>query len=203
MMGYKARRFGPIGNLTLEELVPEDHFYRHLEQSLDQLQSRSEGMSIGAARAPCWAAFKRRFTLAECQHLPAARYDEAAAFVRAGYQELGGGEMSAQTDLDLHCGPARSRPGCTWVAGSGREPPSHAGVTVHRHQKRLEAHRLDIPARVVGDKGDDLLHTFIGLERRGEGHRARFRRPAPSRLPPPNLSGPRSQGRRAARRGSA
>jgi transposase len=35
MMGYKARRFGPIGNLTLEELVPEDHFYRHLEQSLD------------------------------------------------------------------------------------------------------------------------------------------------------------------------
>jgi hypothetical protein len=35
MMGYKARRFGPIGNLTLEELVPEDHFYPHLEQSLD------------------------------------------------------------------------------------------------------------------------------------------------------------------------
>jgi transposase len=35
MMGYKARQFGPIGNLTLEELVPEDHFYRHLEQSLD------------------------------------------------------------------------------------------------------------------------------------------------------------------------
>jgi hypothetical protein len=35
MMGYKARRFGPIGNLTLEELVPEDHFYRHLEKSLD------------------------------------------------------------------------------------------------------------------------------------------------------------------------
>jgi len=35
MMGYKTRRFGPIGNLSLEELVPEDHFYRHLEQSLD------------------------------------------------------------------------------------------------------------------------------------------------------------------------
>jgi transposase len=35
MMGYKRRRFGLIGNLTLEELVPEDHFYRHLEQSLD------------------------------------------------------------------------------------------------------------------------------------------------------------------------
>jgi transposase len=35
MMGYKTRRFGPIGDLSLEELVPEDHFYRHLEQSLD------------------------------------------------------------------------------------------------------------------------------------------------------------------------
>jgi transposase len=34
-MGYKARQFEPIGNLTLEELVPEDHFYRQLEQSLD------------------------------------------------------------------------------------------------------------------------------------------------------------------------
>lgn len=35
MMGYKVRRFGPIGNLTLEELVPGDHFYRHLEKNLD------------------------------------------------------------------------------------------------------------------------------------------------------------------------
>jgi transposase len=35
MMGYKTRRFGPIGNLSLEDLVPEDHFYRHLEQGLD------------------------------------------------------------------------------------------------------------------------------------------------------------------------
>lgn len=35
MMGYKMRRFGPIGNLTLEELVPGDHFYRHLEKNLD------------------------------------------------------------------------------------------------------------------------------------------------------------------------
>jgi hypothetical protein len=66
-----------------------------------QLQSRNEGMSVGAARATCWAAFKRRFKLAEYQHLPAARYDEAVAFVRAAYQELGGGELPAQTGLDL------------------------------------------------------------------------------------------------------
>lgn len=66
-----------------------------------QLQSRNEGMTIGAARATCWAAFKRRFKLAEYQHLPAARYDEAIAFIRAAYQELGGGDLPAQAGLDL------------------------------------------------------------------------------------------------------
>lgn len=35
MMGRKERRFGPLPPLTLEELVPADHFYRHLERSLD------------------------------------------------------------------------------------------------------------------------------------------------------------------------
>jgi transposase len=35
MMGRKARVFGPLPPVTLEELVPADHFYRHLERSLD------------------------------------------------------------------------------------------------------------------------------------------------------------------------
>ena len=35
MMGRKERTFGPLPPLTLEELVPPDHFYRHLERSLD------------------------------------------------------------------------------------------------------------------------------------------------------------------------
>jgi transposase len=35
MMGRKERVFGPLPPLTLEDLVPPDHFYRHLEQSLD------------------------------------------------------------------------------------------------------------------------------------------------------------------------
>lgn len=65
------------------------------------LQSRNEGMSIGAARATCWAAFKRHFKLAEYHHLPAAQYDAAVAFVRAAYQGLGGGDLPAQTSLDL------------------------------------------------------------------------------------------------------
>ena len=35
MMGFKERTFNPIDAVTLEQLVPKDHFYRHLEQSLD------------------------------------------------------------------------------------------------------------------------------------------------------------------------
>jgi transposase len=34
-MGRKERTFGPLPPLTLEELVPAEHFYRHLERSLD------------------------------------------------------------------------------------------------------------------------------------------------------------------------
>jgi transposase len=35
MMGTKARIFQPIVTVSLEELVPADHFYRHLECTLD------------------------------------------------------------------------------------------------------------------------------------------------------------------------
>src|SRR2546421_8327339 len=35
MMGTKARRFLPLTNPSLEDLVPPDSFYRHLERSLD------------------------------------------------------------------------------------------------------------------------------------------------------------------------
>jgi transposase len=35
MMGKKERRFAPVVNVSLEELVPQDHFYRHLERTLD------------------------------------------------------------------------------------------------------------------------------------------------------------------------
>ncbi len=35
MMGSKRRDFAPLIPLSLEELVPADHFYRHLEKSLD------------------------------------------------------------------------------------------------------------------------------------------------------------------------
>src|SRR3954470_13106453 len=35
MMGIKERAFGPLPSVSLEDLVPPDHFYRHLERSLD------------------------------------------------------------------------------------------------------------------------------------------------------------------------
>jgi transposase len=35
MMGIKARMFGPLPPLTLEELVPADHVSRHVERTLD------------------------------------------------------------------------------------------------------------------------------------------------------------------------
>jgi transposase len=35
MMGTKQRNFAPLVNVSLEELVPADHFYRHLDRTLD------------------------------------------------------------------------------------------------------------------------------------------------------------------------
>jgi len=35
MMGKKERHFAPLINVSLEELVSHDHFYRHLERTLD------------------------------------------------------------------------------------------------------------------------------------------------------------------------
>ncbi len=35
MMGTKVRLFGPLEQVSLEDLVPMDHFYCHLERTLD------------------------------------------------------------------------------------------------------------------------------------------------------------------------
>src|SRR6266702_1861585 len=35
MIGTKTRSFAPLISVSLEMLVPQDHFYRHLERSLD------------------------------------------------------------------------------------------------------------------------------------------------------------------------
>ncbi len=35
MMGFKERTFAPLAAVSLEELVPQDHFYRHVQKVLD------------------------------------------------------------------------------------------------------------------------------------------------------------------------
>jgi transposase len=35
MLGHKSRDFKPLTAVSLEDLVPEEHFYRQLDQSLD------------------------------------------------------------------------------------------------------------------------------------------------------------------------
>ena len=35
MMGKKERHFAPLINVSVEQLVPRDHFYRQLERTLD------------------------------------------------------------------------------------------------------------------------------------------------------------------------
>jgi transposase len=35
MMGKKERHFAQLLNVSLEQLVPQDHFYRHVERTLD------------------------------------------------------------------------------------------------------------------------------------------------------------------------
>jgi hypothetical protein len=42
MMGTKARFFAPLIQVSLDELVPQDHFYRHLERTLPRDAQRSE-----------------------------------------------------------------------------------------------------------------------------------------------------------------
>ena len=35
MMGIKQRHFAPLERITMEQLVPQDHFYRQVERTLD------------------------------------------------------------------------------------------------------------------------------------------------------------------------
>ena len=35
MMGLKERAFAPFIAVSLEDLVPQDHFYRHVQKVLD------------------------------------------------------------------------------------------------------------------------------------------------------------------------
>ena len=49
MLRAKTRAFAPLCNLTVEDLVPADHFYRHLEATLDLDTSTLTNRRTGAA----------------------------------------------------------------------------------------------------------------------------------------------------------
>ena len=49
MLGTKERQFAPLGQLSLEDLVPADHFYRQLDRTLDLSFVRD-------LVAPCYAS---------------------------------------------------------------------------------------------------------------------------------------------------
>ncbi len=49
MMGTKVRHFGPLDQMSVEDLVPRDHFYRHVDRTLDLSFVRD-------LVAPCYAA---------------------------------------------------------------------------------------------------------------------------------------------------
>jgi len=65
------------------------------------LQARNAGMTIGGARAACWAALKKKFQVAEYSHIPSARYHEAVTFIREAYAKLGGDDLPVQAGMDL------------------------------------------------------------------------------------------------------
>ena len=60
MMGTKARLFTAVPAVTLDELVPTDHFYRHLDGVLDlsfvcDLVGVGLSWSVATASRPPWA----------------------------------------------------------------------------------------------------------------------------------------------------
>ncbi len=47
MMGIKPRIFTPIDAVTLDQLVPADHFYRHLDRTLESRLHHEQAGSSG------------------------------------------------------------------------------------------------------------------------------------------------------------
>lgn len=52
MMGKKERHFAPLIHISVEQLVPQDHFYRHLERTLDLSFVRELARQTEAEQGP-------------------------------------------------------------------------------------------------------------------------------------------------------
>lgn len=77
--------------------------YQHVQLWGTATAAAHPQISMGAAMASCWAALKRRYNLARYEDLPAAKYAECIAFVRAAYRSVAGADLDIleQQPLDL------------------------------------------------------------------------------------------------------
>ena len=77
MMGTKERAFAPLVAVSLEALVPQDHFYRHLDRTLDLSFVRDLVQATYAALAALpltrwsssgcsWSCFSKAFVRSAC-----------------------------------------------------------------------------------------------------------------------------------------
>lgn len=93
MMGREARVFAPLPPVSLEDLVPADHFYRHLERTLDlgfvhdlvhDTCAETDRLREGNARAKVLDPTLGRFELLEPRGPDGLVADEAARRVYFG-----------------------------------------------------------------------------------------------------------------------
>lgn len=77
--------------------------YQLVQSWADAATTHDPRLSVGAARAACWVAVKKRYKLAKYEHLPAERYKDCVRFIKAQYRTLTGEELDApeQQSLDL------------------------------------------------------------------------------------------------------
>ena len=111
MMGMQRRLFGPLDHVSLAELVPQDHFYRHVDRTLDLSFVRD---LVKAAMRPLDDPKVSEFQ-AQLGHSSLAmtvRYLAALSQADNAYVDAIGGHRSTGSDKSLF------RPGWAFVLGN-------------------------------------------------------------------------------------
>jgi hypothetical protein len=74
MMGRKERAFAPLVAVSLEALVPQDHFYRHLDRILDLGMRRFRLRHLW--RVNCEALMSRTFRVPAINAIPDEQWQD-------------------------------------------------------------------------------------------------------------------------------
>lgn len=98
----RAATTAPASSPTISR-EQRGHIFQLVQAWADAATTADPRLSPGAARAACWVAVKQRYRLAKYEHLPAARFADCVAFIRAQYRALTGSDldMPEQQSLDL------------------------------------------------------------------------------------------------------